>query len=137
MPARLTAHQPAERESAKFVLLPEAGDHSVALFALPDGELTDRSTPLCPSNVPRPSESFVGRQHQIRQAVGALIGSRWRCVCLVGAGGIGKTALSVPDAVKSRDSITDHHHRELRIRRYVIAALSDQPRAVALGQPID
>ena len=49
----------------------------------------------------------------------------------------GQTALSVPDAVKSRDSITDHHHRELRVRRYVITSLSDQPRAVALGQPID
>ena len=94
MPRRLTSNQPAEAESAKFVLLPEGGDHSECIFELAHGELVDRSRPLCESNVPALSESFVGRQQQMHKAVVGLVG-RKRIVCLVGAGGIGKSALAV------------------------------------------
>ena len=98
MPGRLTANMPAEVESRKFVLLPQcpvgSSHHDVALFDRPFGELTDRSTPLCPSNVPALSENFVGRQPLIHRAVQALTGRR-RCVCIVGAGGIGKSAIAV------------------------------------------
>ena len=93
MPSRLTASLPAALESQKFVLM-GAGDHTEPIFGeLPLGELVDRSRALCPSNVPAPSEIFVGRQRQLQQAVAALAGKR-RCVVLVGAGGIGKTALA-------------------------------------------
>ena len=57
--------------------------------------MRDRSTPLCPTNLPAQSEVFVGRQVQVQQTVQALFGTKCRCVCLVGAGGIGKTALAI------------------------------------------
>ena len=101
MPRRLTAGQPAAHESRKFMLLPETpygqepSPHDVAIFdAPPHGGVTDRSPPLCASNMPTLSETFVGRQPQMQRAVAALAGKR-RCVCLVGAGGIGKSALAV------------------------------------------
>ena len=96
-PARTTA----ERESSKFMLLGSGfdgrGDHSQPLWpgGLPDGALRDRSTALCPTNLPAQSEVFVGRQVVVQQTVQALFATKCRCVCLVGAGGIGKTALAV------------------------------------------
>jgi len=91
-PAKTTA----ERESSKFMLLGN-GDHSHPLWpgGLPPGELNDRSSKLCPTNLPALSEVFVGRQLQAQLAVKALFSTKYRCVCLVGAGGIGKTALGV------------------------------------------
>ena len=76
MPRRLTANLPAEHESNKFVLLAEGGDHSNTIFEMPPGELVDRSTALCVSNVPTLSEVFVGRQLQMHRAVAALAGAR-------------------------------------------------------------
>ena len=115
MPRRLIANQPADEESRKFVLLPELGDvqsehhHAVAIFDRPLGELTDRSTPLCASNMPALSENFVGRQRVMQSAVQALTGLRRRCVCIVGAGGIGKSALAlaVCDYVRLRHCFPD------------------------------
>ena len=86
----------------RFVLLPEGGDHSAIIFDLPEGEVLDRSKPLMLSNMPAPSETFVGRESEMHRAVVALTGAKRRCVVLVGAGGIGKTALSIAVATYVR-----------------------------------
>ena len=65
------------------------------LHRLLAGALRDASQPLCATNLPAPSETFVGRQVLMSRAVAALLHGRKRYVCLVGAGGIGKTALAL------------------------------------------
>lgn len=118
MPSRMLARQSAAGEAAKFVLLPAGGHHSTAMvLQRPSGGLTDKTRPLCLTNVPAPSENFVGRQRQMQQAVAALCGPRRRCVVLVGAGGIGKTALgaSVCHYVRLRHCFPDGvYHIEVR-----------------------
>ena len=57
----------AGAESDKFLLLPEDGDHAIALCkALPDGPLFDLSPPPCAHNLPAffPLQ-FVGRQPEV------------------------------------------------------------------------
>mmetsp|Transcript_32209 Transcript_32209/g.104195 ORF Transcript_32209/g.104195 Transcript_32209/m.104195 type:complete len:535 (+) Transcript_32209:129-1733(+) len=112
MPARLTPTSSARHESSKFVLL-GSGDHQTPIWPrLLAGALRDASQPLCATNLPAPSETFVGRQVLMSRAVAALLHGRKRYVCLVGAGGIGKTALALAVAhyVRLRHAFPDGVH---------------------------
>ena len=73
------ANQPgilrAGDEASKFILLPEGGDHRVALCAaLPPGPVVDVSPPPCAHNLPAffPLQ-FVGRQLEWQQLVSAAV----------------------------------------------------------------
>ena len=142
MPKWRTSNQPAEAESAKFVLLPENGDHSAPIFDLAAGDLVDRSAPLCSSNVPTPSGGFVGRQLQMHRAVAALSGSggKRRIICLVGAGGIGKSALAtaVCDFVRVRHVFPDGtYHIDARGLEDVLMLLQRVSSALQITAPAD
>ena len=48
-----------------------------------------------------------------------------------------QTVHPLPDAVESRDAITDHHEGQGRIGRHIIAFLPNEPGTVCWGQPVD
>ena len=60
------------------------------------------------SNLPPPDTSFVGRDREVGELVGAIEGARM--VTLTGAGGIGKTRLSVQTASTLLDTFPDGVH---------------------------
>ena len=98
------ANQPgilrAGDEASKFILLPEGGDHRVALCAaLPPGPVVDVSPPPCAHNLPAffPLQ-FVGRQLEWQQLVSAAARHEKRLLTLVGAPGAGKTSLALAAA---------------------------------------
>ncbi len=64
-----------------------------------------RSLESTPNNLPQQVTSFVGREHEL-QAVKELL-ARSRLVTLIGAGGIGKTRLSLQVAADAMDAFPD------------------------------
>ena len=125
MPKNQTPGTSGMKEAPKFQLM-GAGDpthgHDVPIFIdLPDGTVNDTSPTLCPSNLPVLSEHFVGRQTHMHSAVKELLSARRRYVCIVGAGGIGKTrprrrALP-PAAPRQRRRSPRRRRRARRLRR--------------------
>ena len=116
MPKNQTPGTSGMKEAPKFQLM-GAGDpthgHDVPIFIdLPDGTVNDTSPTLCPSNLPVLSEHFVGRQTHMHSAVKELLSARRRYVCIVGAGGIGKTALGLAVAhyLRLRHAFIDGVH---------------------------
>ncbi len=83
----------AALEEAKFLLLPADANHDVVLFPdLPQGELTDATSPPTPHNLPARPETFTGRARELHALLGHLL--RHRMVELTGMGGMGKTELA-------------------------------------------
>jgi tetratricopeptide (TPR) repeat protein len=95
-------------ESGKFLLLPEYGNHDVAILSeLPEGQWCDRSRPPVPGNVPAVPQHFLGRHAEMQSLVRDI--KQERLTTIRGAPGIGKTAIAiaVSDYVKERRAFSD------------------------------
>jgi len=80
-------------EYLKFVLLPDGPHHDVKLFeGLKEGPWVDCTPAPIPHDIPALHAPFVGRAHPARQVLQAV--SRSRLVTLLGARGVGKSALA-------------------------------------------
>ena len=64
-----------------------------------------RSLEAAPNNLPQQVTSFVGREHELEEARKAL--ARTRLLTFLGAGGIGKTRLSLQVAAEALDDYPD------------------------------
>lgn len=83
----------AALEEAKFLLLPEDGDHGEVLFPdLPSGPLRVISPPASPHNLPLRPETWTGRNREQHTLLQHLL--HHRLVELTGMGGMGKTELA-------------------------------------------
>jgi len=64
-----------------------------------------RSLSSTPNNLPQQMTSFIGRESELAEVRGAL--GKGRLVTLVGAGGLGKTRLSLQTAAEAMDDFPD------------------------------
>ena len=71
-------------------------DEPVAIYQLGDGDFPPLKT-ISNTNLPRPTSSFVGRGHELREVL-ARFGRGARLVTLTGPGGSGKTRLALEAA---------------------------------------
>lgn len=86
-----------QEKEQQFLLLPEGGDHDLAIFddAEP-GAFVDESPPPIPNTCDPPPVPFVGRNVVVQEVVALLstVSQGNRCITVRGKAGIGKTALA-------------------------------------------
>lgn len=90
-------HSTRQEKEQQFLLLPEGGDHDLAIFddAEP-GAFVDESPPPIPNTCDPPPVPFVGRNVVVQEVVALLstVSQGNRCITVRGKAGIGKTALA-------------------------------------------
>ena len=87
---------PGQSSGAKFLLLPEDGDHEVQMVrrnAVADGAFVDETRPPSPCTAAMAPRPFVGRARELADAA-RFLASGARCVSVVGPQGMGKSALA-------------------------------------------
>jgi len=84
----------AESEADKFILLPENGNHAVAIFS-DASETSEWNAPVMdvPSILPTIPEDFLGRNVDMYEVIRTCCSRR--LVTIAGVAGVGKTAVSI------------------------------------------
>lgn len=84
----------AQRESRKFLLLPEDADHDDRIFdSAPAGSLVDLTSAPVPNNLPASPDHFRGRTVELYKLITSVLEDR--LVTVTGPFGRGKSALAV------------------------------------------
>ena len=87
-------------EDKKFLLLPEDGEHDVVIFGadVTDGSWVNVSEEETHHNLSALPQAFLGRNPEMQQIVDNLVRKKRRLMTLVGANGVGKSALAIAAA---------------------------------------
>ena len=87
-------------EDKKFLLLPDDGEHDVVIFGadVTDGSWVNVSEEETHHNLSALPQAFLGRNPEMQQIVDNLVRKKRRLMTLLGAVGVGKSALAIAAA---------------------------------------